>query len=60
MTTDEQRLRAAGFEPAQVLRMVTLPSSLGDDEMICWRSPDGRIFTEKQALEQLDEEEDDG
>ena len=54
--TAEQRLRAAGFEPAAVLHMVTLPSDRGDDELFYWRSPTGRIFTERQALEQLDAE----
>ena len=59
MTADE-RLRKAGFVSADVLRMVTLSSSLGDDELFCGRAPDGRVFTERQALEQLDGEEDDG
>ena len=54
--TSEQRLRAAGFEPAQVLHIVTLPSTIDDDELFHWRAPDGELLTERQALRQLDAE----
>ncbi|MGA8926075.1 MAG: hypothetical protein WB462_07620 [Solirubrobacterales bacterium] len=54
--TAEERLRAAGYQPATAVRMVTLPSDLGDDELFCWRAPNGQVFTERQALQQLDAE----
>ena len=58
-TATERRLRAAGWEPAPtVIRMVKLPSKLGTDELIFWRSPDGRTFTEAEALEQIEEADD--
>ena len=54
---DHDRLRAAGWEPAPSFRMVVLPSELGDDELLHWRSPSGRTVTERQALAELEKEE---
>ena len=55
--TNADRLRAAGWELAHTtLRMVTLPSDLGDDELFYWRKG-GRVLTEAAALTELEEEE---
>jgi hypothetical protein len=54
MTEAPDRLRAAGWERAPSFRMVTLPSEVGDDELIVWRSPSGETMSQTEALAQLE------